>query len=254
MLIFPQGTDLIRARQFVQERLATESGRLPAVAHPPVMLSPVSSTSRVLKIGVTSKTLSQMELSELAKWTIRPSLMAIQGVANVAIWGQRDHQLQVLVNPERLRSHAVTLDAVQRAVTDAVSLGGGGFVDTPNQRIAVRQMAGVYSPDDLGNAIVDYRAGSPILLREVADIVEGYPAPIGDAVINDGPGLLLIVEKQPWGNTLEVTKKVEAALEALKPGLKGVEIDPTIFRPATFIERSLHNLTHAMEIGCLADK
>ena len=251
VLIFPQGTDLIRARQFVQERLAMEASRLPVVAHPPVMLSPLSSTSRVLKIGVTSKTLSQMEISELAKWTIRPNLMAIQGVANVAIWGQRDRQLQVLVNPERLRSHAVTLDAVQRAVAEAVALSGGGFVDTPNQRIAVRQMTGINGPEDLGNAIVDYRSGSPILLRDIADIVEGHPTPIGDAVINDGPGLLLIVEKQPWGNTLEVTQKVESALKALEPGLKGVDIDPTIFRPATFIERSLHNLTHAMEIGCL---
>lgn len=251
VLIFPQGTDLVRARQFVQERLTIEATRLPAIAHPPVMLSPLSSTSRVMKIGVTSSTLSQMDLSELAKWTIRPNLMAIQGVANVAIWGQRDRQLQVLVNPERLRLHSLSLDAVQKAVTDAVTLSGGGFVDTPNQRLAVRQLTGVESPENLGAAIVDFRSGSPIHLRDVADIVIGHPAPIGDAVINDGPGLLLIVEKQPWGNTLEVTQKVEAALETLKPGLKGVDIDPTIFRPATFIERSLHNLTHAMEIGCL---
>ena len=195
--------------------------------------------------------LTQMELSELAKWTIRPNLMAIQGVANVAIWGQRDHQIQVLVNPERLRRHSVTLDAVQRTVADAVTLGGGGFVDTPNQRISVRQLSGVTSPEELGAAIVDFRSGSPILLSDVADIVVGHPAPIGDAVINDGPGLLLIVEKQPWGNTLEVTQKVEAAIELLKPGLKGVDIDPTIFRPATFIERSLHNLRNAMGIGCL---
>ena len=82
-------------------------------------------------------------------------------------------------------AQTVTLDAVQRAVADAVSLTGGGFVDTPNQRIAVRQMTGVDGPDDLGEAIVDYRAGSPILLRDVAKIVEGYPLPIGDAVINN---------------------------------------------------------------------
>lgn len=85
----------------------------------------------------------------------------------------------------------------------------------------------------------------------MADVVESYPAPIGDAVINDGPGLLLIVEKQPWGNTLDVTRQVEAALEALRPGLADVTLDPTIFRPATFIERSLNNLSHAMWIGCI---
>ena len=250
VLIFRQGTDLIRARQLVQERLAIEASRLPTTAKPPVMLSPLSSTSRVMKIGVTSPRLSQMELTTLAKWTIRPRLMAIPGVANVAIWGQRDRQFQILVDPERLRAHEVTLDQVQRAAGDAVLLTGGGFVDSPNQRLAVRQLATVRNPSDLSDAVVDFRAGVPIRLGDVAQIVEGHPAPIGDAVINDGPGLLLIVEKQPWGNTLDVTHNVEQALEALKPGLKDVDVDPTIFRPATFIERSLDNLSHAMLIGC----
>ena len=251
VMIFQTGTDLIRARQLVQERLAAEAGRLPAVAHPPVMLSPLSSTSRLMKIGVSSATLSQMEMTVLAKWTIRPRLMAISGVANVAIWGQRDRQFQVLVDPDRLQAHGVTLDAIQRAVADAVTLNGGGFVDTPNQRLALRQITGVRTAADLAEAIVEFRSGAPIRLRDVTEIVEAFPAPIGDAVINDEPGLLLIVEKYPWGNTLEVTRNVEAALEALRPGLKGLDIDPTIFRPATFIERSLHNLTHAMLIGCL---
>ncbi len=85
----------------------------------------------------------------------------------------------------------------------------------------------------------------------VANVVEGFPAPIGDAVINDGPGLLLIVEKQPQGNTLDVTRNVEAAIDALRPGLKDVEIDSTIFRPATFIEMALRNLNRALLIGCV---
>ncbi|HLJ10656.1 MAG TPA: efflux RND transporter permease subunit [Planctomycetaceae bacterium] len=251
VLIFDEGTDLIRARQLVQERLAAEAGRLPTVARTPVMMSPHSSTARVLKIGVTSKKLSQMEMTLLAKWTIRPRLMAISGVANVAIWGQRDRQFQVLVDPVRLRSHSVTLDSVVRAAGDSVSLSGGGFIDTPNQRIAVRQVNGVRTAEDVADSVVDFRNGAPLRLRDVAEIVEGYPAPIGDAVINDGPGLLLIVEKQPWGNTLDVTRNVEKTLDALKPGLADLTIDSTIFRPATFIERALSNLSHAMLVGCL---
>ncbi|HJT36666.1 MAG TPA: efflux RND transporter permease subunit [Pirellulales bacterium] len=250
-LILQPGSDLIRSRQLVQERLAIEAARLPAVARPPVMLSPLSSTSRVMKIGVSSKKLSQMELTELARWTIRPRLRAVEGVANVAIWGQRDRQFQVLVNPERLREHQVTLAAIERAAADAVVQAGGGFIDTPNQRMAVRHLTGVLKADDLAATVVDFRGGAPLRLGDVADVVEGFPAPIGDAVINDGPGLLLIVEKQPWGNTLNVTRKVEAALDALRPGLKDVEIDATIFRPATFIERSLTNLSDAMLLGCL---
>ena len=227
VLIFEDGTDLIRARQLVQERLATEASRLPAIARQPVILSPLSSTSRAMKIGVTSKKLSQMEMTELARWTIRPRLMAVPGVANVAIWGQRDRQFQVIVDPERLQAHDVTLGTIERAAAEAVTLEGGGFIDTPNQRLAVRQQVGIYDAEDLGNVKVDFRGGTPLRLRDVADVIESYPPPIGDAVIGvmgsdrNEPGLLLIVEKQPWGNTLEVTHKVEAALERSKPGLQG---------------------------------
>jgi Cu/Ag efflux pump CusA len=127
----------------------------------------------------------------------------------------------------------------------------GGFIDTPNQRLSITHVSGVRTADDLRDVPVAYRNGAPLRLADVAEITEGFPPPIGDAVINDGPGLLLIVEKQPTGNTLEVTRQVESALAALRPGLKNVEIDSTIFRPATFIEMSLANLQRALWIGCL---
>lgn len=250
-LLLHQGADLYRARQLVQERLTTETPRLPAVARPPIILQPLSSLSRMMKIGVWSDKLSQRDLSELAVWTIRPRLMAIPGVANVAIWGQRDKQLQVLVEPDRLRAHQVSLDTVLKAAADAVLLDAGGFVDTPNQRMAVRQLSPVSSPEDLARTTVAFRDGGVLRLGDVARLQIGSPPPIGDAIINDQPGLLLIVEKQPAANILEVTRKVEDALESLKPGLKDVELDPTIFRPATFIERSIDNLTHALLTGCV---
>lgn len=251
VLIFAPGTDVLQARQLVQERLARVAATLPAVAHPPVLLSPLSSTSRVLKIGLSSKTLTQTDLTALARWTIRPRLIAVQGVANVAIWGQRDKQYQVLVDPERLRAHGVTLEDVARTAGEAVALGAGGFVDLPNQRLAIAQPPTVDRVEQLASAPVAVRNRVALPLKAVANVVIGNPPPIGDAVINDGPGLLLIVEKQPWGNTLEITRGVEAALEALRPGLANVEIDAAIFRPATFIEQSLHNLNRALLIGCV---
>ncbi len=251
VLYFQEGTDLLEARQLVQEKMATLTSRLPTVALPPHILPPLSSTSRVLKIGVSSKILSQMELSTLALWTIRPRLMAVPGVANVAIWGQRDRQIQVRVDPDKLRAYNVTLDEVIRVTGEAVVPAAGGFLETPNQRMAVTHVSTVQKPDDLREVPVAFRNGTPLLLGEVATIVEGFPAPIGDAVINDGPGLLLIVEKQPAANTLQLTQAVEAALESLKPGLQDVEVDSTIFRPATFIEMSLANLRWALFYGII---
>lgn len=250
VLLFEEGTDVHRARQAVQERVATEAPRLPVVARPPVILQPLSSLSRVMKIGVSSKTLDQRDLSVLALWTIRPKLLSVPGVANVAIWGQRDKQFQVLVDPDRLRTEGVTLDQVMRAATDATALDSGGFVDQPNQRLAVRHRPAVRDPADLARTVVAFPANSPVRLGDVTTIQVGSPPPIGDAIINDGPGLLLIVEKQPDANTLEVTRKVESALAELAPGLAGVEVDPTIFRPATFVERAVANLGHALLVGC----
>ena len=261
VLIFETGTERIPARQLVQERLARVVLTLPAAARPPVIMAPLSSLSRVMKIGMSSSTLSQVELTTLARWTMRPRLMAVPGVANVAIWGQRDRQLQVLVDPDRLRANGVTLQDVVTSTRDAVSVTAGGFIEGANQRMAVTHISPVRTAEDLGLMAVGLRPGAisapgvpiPTVRRlvDVADVVEGFQPPIGDGVINGGPGLLLIVEKQPEGNTLQVTRDVEAALAALRPALTGVDVDSTIFRPATFIEMSLNNLNRALLVGCV---
>ncbi|MCP3101518.1 efflux RND transporter permease subunit [Myxococcus sp. K15C18031901] len=250
VLIFERGADLFRARQLVQERLARVAPTLPAAARPPVMLSPVSATSRVLKVGLRSDSLDRMALSDVARWTIRPRLMGIAGVANVAIWGQRDRQFQVKVDPERLRAANIRLEDVLRAAGDASAPASGGFVDTPNQRLAV-SLTSAASLETLKEVPVAFRNGASIRLADVATVEEGHPPPIGEGIVDDEAGILLIVEKQPWGNTLEVTEQVEAVLEQLRPALQGVTIVPGIFRPATFIETALGNLRHAVLLGCV---
>ncbi len=265
-LIFEPGTDLLTARQLVQERLALAARTLPMVARPPVILPPLSSLSRCLKIGLWSDSQSQMEMTVLTKWTIRPRLMAVAGVANVAVWGEKDPQLQVIVDPDRLRANNVTLDTVLQTVRDATAVGAGGFVDTANQRLALRHVPAVYSPEQLGEIVIAFRPtttttnlgstraaapGTPLRIKDVAEILYDYAPPIGNAIINSRPGLLLIVEKQPWANTLDITRNVEKAMEELRPAMGPVQFDTTVFRPATFIERALANLSHSMLIGCV---
>ncbi len=111
LLIFEPGTDPIQARQMVQERL-TQAHALPNVSQPPLMLQPLSSTNRALMVGLSSDELSPIEMGVLARWNIKPRLLGVPGVANVAIWGQRERQLQVQVDPERLHEEGVTLGQV----------------------------------------------------------------------------------------------------------------------------------------------
>ncbi len=261
-LIFKQGTDLIHARQLVQERIATVVPTLPTWASPPFMMQPVSATSRVMKIGLSSRTRSLIDMSMISYWTIRARLLRVPGVANVAIWGERLQMLQVQADPERLRSHHVSLERVMETTSDALDVGilqfsggsvvgTGGSIETPNQRLQVRHVLPVVTPKDLSQITIQNQDGKELRLRDVARVVEDHQPLIGDAVINDGPGLMLVVEKLPWANTLDVTRGVDAALASLRPGLSGIDVDPTIFRPASFIESSIHNLTTALLLGCL---
>jgi CzcA family heavy metal efflux pump len=259
-LFFKRGTDLLAARQLVQERLSVVASSLPSWAAPPVMIQPLSSTSRVMKIGLTSDTITPIDLSMTAYWKIRAHLLRVPGVANVPIWGERKRMLYVEVHPEKLREHGVTLMQVMRATSNSLDagllrysngalIGTGGFIDTPNQRLPVRHILPIRSPDDLSQVVVSERDGTVLRLADVASVVQDHQPLIGDAVINDGPGLMLIVEKLPWANTLEVTEGIEAALEEMRPGLSGIEIDTEIFRPATFIEVAFDNLTNSLLIG-----
>src|ERR1043166_3416852 len=262
-LLFKPGTDVLRARQLVQERLTNVLTTLPTWAAPPVIMPPVSSTGRVMKIGVTSKDISVMDLSMIAYWTIRARLLGVPGVANVAIWGERIKMPQVQVDPERMRIHRVSLDQVMEVTADALDvgilqfskgavIGTGGFIQTPNQRLGIRHVLAISSPEDLGQVpVLDRRKGdgAPLRLSDVADVTWDTWPLFGDAVVNDGPGLMLVVEKFPWANTLDVTHGVEAALDEMRPGLAGIDIDPTIFRPADFIEIALANLTNALLLG-----
>lgn len=264
-LIFEPGTDLMEARQLVQERVALVTPTLPTWAAPPFMLPPLSSTSRLMKIGLSSKEHSVIDMSMTTYWKIRERLLRVPGVANVAMWGERIEIPQVQVDPKLLAENGTTLNEILQVTSDTLdsglipyssgsTIGTGGWLETPNQRIPIRHVMPVISADELAHVPVNDKTksdGTPLRLADVGNVVVDTWPMIGDAVINGGEGLLLIVEKFPWGNNLELTRQVEAAIEEMKPGLSGIDIDTTIFRPATFIEQSIDNLTRAMIIGSI---
>ncbi len=258
-MVFEPGTDILDARQVVEERL-TQAHALPQVSKPPQMLQPVSSTSRVMMVGLTSDELSLIDMSLLARWNIRPRLMGVPGVANVSVWGQQDRQLQVLVDPVRLREHGVSLQQIIETTANAQFVsnltfveastpGTGGIIETPNQRFGIQHGVPFATPADLAKVIIEDTGGAPLRLGDVSDIVVDHQPLIGDAVFSSGPGLLLVIEKLPGANPLDVTRDVEAALDDLRPGLSGIDIDTSLFRPGTYIESSSDNLTTALIVG-----
>ena len=265
LLIFEQGTDLMEARQLVQERLSIATPDLPTWAAPPQIMPPLSSTARTVKIGISSDEYSVIDLSMITYWKIRQRLMQVPGVANIAIWGERIELLTVQTEQEQMAAHGVpmqeifqvtsdTLDVGLVQFSDGSTVGTGGFLDTPNQRMPIHIVSPVVTAEDLTNVPVNDRTkgdGTPLRLGDLGNLVVDTWPMIGDAVVNDGPGLLLIVEKFPWANTVAVTEGVEEAIDEMRPGLQGIDIDTTIFRPATFVEVALDNLTESLLIGAI---
>ncbi len=259
VMVFEDGTDVYRARQLVEERL-TQAHALPNVSKPPTLLQPLSSSSRVVMIGLSSEELTAIEQSVIARWTVRPRLMGVPGVANVAIWGMRDQQLQVQVDPERLRDNGVTLSQVINTAgnaqvvspltfLEASTPGTGGFIETPQQRLQVRHLLEkIADPAELGKVPVEGTDGR-LQLSDVADITIDHQPLIGDAVVAGDAGLMLVVEKFPGADTRDVTAGVEDALEALSPGLTGMETDTSVFRPASYVDTAIDNLGTVLLVG-----
>ena len=259
VMVFEPGRDVYRERQLIEERL-TQAHALPHVSRPPTLIQPLSSSSRVLMIGLSSEKLSAIEQSVIAHWVMRPKLVGVPGVANVSVWGMRDQQLQVQVDPERLRRQGVTLSQVVESAGNAQVVspltflkastpGTGGFIETPQQRLQVRHLIEkIADPKALGGVPVA-GTGGRLRISDVASTKVDHQPLIGDAVVEGGPGLMLVVEKFPGADTRRVSEGVEDALETLRPGLTGIRTDSAVFRPADYLEEALDNLGLALLVG-----
>src|ERR671924_135195 len=190
-MLFKKGTDLIEARQVVQERLAGVVPTLPTWAAPPVIRPPLSAVARVMQIGVTSDKMSLQQLSTIAYWKIRARLLRVPGVVNVAIWGERLQQQHVDVEPARMAANDVTLDEVMNTTAASLdagllrytdygnTIGTGGFVDTANQRFEVKSELPINNMHDLAKVAIKHVNGRPVRIGDVAKVQEGHQPLVG---------------------------------------------------------------------------
>lgn len=260
---FEWGTDIYRARQFVQERLTGASEALPEGVSP--YMTPVASLmGNILLVGLAdpSGETSPRELRSLADWTVARKLQSIPGIAEVLSMGGGVKQLQVQPDPDKMLALGVSFEQIRDASAQAVKNTTGGFLTESAQEIMVRNLAMSTDLDEIGNTVVTYENDRPIRLRDVSTLVWDIEPMRGDAglgskhiqqngAVKGYPGVILSVTKSPGFDTIDLTQKVEAALASLQQTLpEGVEV-VTLYRQSDFINLSIGNLEEALRDGAI---
>ena len=278
---FDWGTDIFIDRQIVDERLDVVSDRLPEGIQP--KLAPISSImGQIMLVGMyvrdreggepsggdmeadapsllrettanspATNPTSLLKLRELGDWVVRKRLRNIPGVAQVFTLGGDKRQVQVLVNPDQMRSVGVTLHQIEKAVSESNENATGGYVNSGSSEFLVRSLGLIESLTDLEKLVVDGQREPPVLLRQVAKVVNGPEIPRGTAAVNGKPAVMLVIVKQPGADTRQLTRAVTAAVEDLKQYSlpADVVIDPNIYRMDHFIDRAIENVWDALVEG-----
>ena len=229
-VVFDRNGDPHRQRQVVTERLAEFGGSLPDGVRAP-QLSPLSSSMEYLvHFGYTSDRLSPMELRDLVQWSIKPQILAVPGVAQAQIFGGEVRERTVEIDPVRLTAAHLSLNDVTAATRQAIASIGGGYVETPTQRIVISSLLSGATPEALAQAIVNTPGGAAVRLGDIATVRDRAQPSFGDALIADKPGILIETSTQFGANTLEVTRALEQRLDALARSLEkqGVRYHPAL--------------------------
>jgi HME family heavy-metal exporter len=247
---FDWGTDIYVNRQIVAEKIALAADRMPEGVRP--QLAPVSSImGQIAIIGMVSEgETSPIELRTLADWVVRQRLLTIQGVAQVVTMGGGRLQYQVLVNPESLVKFGVTLYDVEQAVEQSNANATGGYLNQGTSELLVRTLGRVQRIEDLESVVVKADAERPVLLKEVAQVVEGAQIKRGDAAVNGQPAVMLTVTKQPGADTRALTEAIVRVCDELRPTLpKEVKLESDVYQQKDFIDLSIHNVMMALRDG-----
>ena len=252
-VVFGRGSDPYLQRQVISERLAEAGALLPAVVGPP-RLSPLSSSMEyLLHFGFTSDRLSPIELRDLIRWTIRPQILSVPGIAQAQIFGGDSRERQLWIDPVKLNAAGLTLDEVAEAARNSAQTSGGGYLETAVQRLVLQTQPPADSIAALAQTVVTVRDGAPVRIGDVAEVRDGAAPRFGDAMIGGHPGILVETSTQYGANTLDVTRALEQRLQILAPQLaaRGVQYHPALLRPASFIESAIAKLRNSLAVGAL---
>ena len=261
---FDWGTDIYRARQIVTEKLAAVSESLPKSVGKPTLGPQSSILGEMMIVGLTiddttnnsetrTQELTMLDVREIADWVIRPRLLSISGVANVAVMGGDEKEYQVLLHPEKLRHHSVSIQEILDAVEEMNQNVSGGTLYEFGNEYLIRGVISTNDVEQLGQTVVKSVNGVPVLLNQLADVEVGAKTPkTGVASNNAKTAVLMTVTKQPNVSTEKLTAELDAAFDDIQTTIpEGINIDRQIFRQLRFIDASISNIKEALIEGAI---
>lgn len=250
-VVFQYTTDVYRIRDILAQRLVGIGAILPKGVHTPILSPPTSSSGTVMAIALTSRVRSLMDVQTAADWTVKPRLLAVPGVANIAVFGREVTQMQIRYDPEKLIQHQLTVADLAAAAQRSTGILGAGFIDTPNQRLILQSEGQSADPRQIATVVLSRVNGANVTIGDVAQVTAAPAPSIGGALIDGEPCVLLVITAQPGTNTLGVTARLDRALAELRPALgsENITLDTELFRPASFILTALHNIRTSLLLG-----
>ncbi|MDE6802011.1 MAG: efflux RND transporter permease subunit [Muribaculaceae bacterium] len=250
---FDWGTDIYIARQTVTERLSGISGSFPPGVESPTLGPQSSILGEILIIGLTAENTSLMELRSIADRIIRPQLLSVKGVAQVAVIGGDIKEFQIRLSPARMKYHSVTLTDVLSATNQMNVNASGGIINDYGNEYIIKGLISTNKTEEIGLCTVANGDDGVVLLRDVAEIEVAPEMPrLGLASVKGQPAVLITVTKQPAVGTINLNDELIARLNTIAPTLPSdIKISTDIFSQSTFIENSVGNLQESLFEGAI---
>lgn len=249
---FEWDTDIFKARQIVNEKISAVSEKLPQGVGIPTMGPQSSIMGEIMLISLTADSTSQIDLRTMADWTLRPRLLATGGVSQVVVIGGEYKQYQILASPQKMRTYDISLTELLAACKEANGNSSGGFISEYSNEYIVKGIGRTADIDELKKSLIKKVDGVPVKIEDVAEVIIGAASKIGDGSLKGEPAVIMTVMKQPATNTLELTDKIDLAIEEMKTTLPAdVHINTKIFRQADFINASISNVQKTLIEGTI---
>lgn len=247
---FEWDTDILIARQIVNEKISAIGERLPRGVANPILAPQSSIMGEIMLISLTADSTNLMDLRTIADWTVRPRLLATGGVAQVVVIGGEYKQYQILASPTKMMHYNVSFQDLIKASEEANGNSSGGFLNQYGNEYIIKGIGRTNSVEELGRSVIKRVDGYPVKIEDVAEVKIGAAPKIGDGSLNGSPAVIMTVMKQPATNTLELTDKIDEAVADIAKNLPGdIHINTKIFRQADFINASIGNIQKVLLEG-----